>query len=199
MQIKKDELYQAILKTAENEFFKKGFKDASLRNIAKTSGTTIGNLYHYFDNKEALFDELVKGEYQGFIMLLNNHENMAKEADVALNTQNITEWRIILNKFIQKLSPLFTKRFYILMNGSIGTKYESVRIEFIALLKEHFIEHFNSSHAHCAKELGGVISEQILASILAIIRDYDDEDLKNELITEILLFTFIGVMGVLFS
>ena len=37
-----------------------GFKDASLRNIVKEAGLTTGAFYGYFNNKEELFNALVK-------------------------------------------------------------------------------------------------------------------------------------------
>ncbi len=196
MQVKKDELYQAILINAESIFFEQGFKGASLRQIAKLSKTTIGNLYHYFESKEALFEALVKGEYEGFIYLIKNHNDM-ENADPTLLLGNKKLWRDTLKAIIQKLSPIFSRRFYLLLNCSQGTRYEQVREEFLRFMKEHFVEHLKESESHCAEELGSIISEQVLSSILAIIRDYQDEEKKGELITEMLLFILIGVMGLM--
>ena len=41
-----------ILSAAMQEFLKKGFKSASLRNIVKTAGVTTGAFYGYYDSKE---------------------------------------------------------------------------------------------------------------------------------------------------
>ena len=38
-----------ILNSAKAEFLEKGFKDASLRNIAKQAGVTTGAIYGYFN------------------------------------------------------------------------------------------------------------------------------------------------------
>jgi len=43
MQILKDEIREAILNTALNEFYEKGFLDASIKKIAKASGICVGN------------------------------------------------------------------------------------------------------------------------------------------------------------
>ena len=48
-----------ILSAAMQEFLKKGFKSASLRNIVKTAGVTTGAFYGYYDSKEDLFEALV--------------------------------------------------------------------------------------------------------------------------------------------
>ena len=49
-----------ILKCAEKEFLEQGFAKANLRKIAKDAKATTGALYNYFNNKEVLFDALVK-------------------------------------------------------------------------------------------------------------------------------------------
>ena len=54
-----------ILSAAMQEFLKKGFKSASLRNIVKTAGVTTGAFYGYYDSKEDLFEALV-GEHYNF-------------------------------------------------------------------------------------------------------------------------------------
>ncbi|HBK32941.1 MAG TPA: TetR family transcriptional regulator [Porphyromonadaceae bacterium] len=46
---------QTIIASAKEEFIKKGFKDASMRVIAKQAGMTVGNVYNYFQSKDDLF------------------------------------------------------------------------------------------------------------------------------------------------
>lgn len=196
MQIKKDQLFQSIINYAEKEFFEKGFRNASLRSIAKMSGTTIGNLYHYFESKEDLFDKLVRDEYEGFICLINNHKNIVVADDI-FRLQDAVVIRKILKKAIDHLLPIFSKRFYILLKCSEGTKYEKVSYEFKRILEEHFSEHLRESNSNCANELGGIIAEQFISSIIAIMRDYSDDEKISELVTEMLMYTFMGVMGVL--
>ena len=57
----------SILSAAMGEFLEKGFKSASLRNIARTAGVTTGALYGYFDSKNDLFEALVSEQYDYFI------------------------------------------------------------------------------------------------------------------------------------
>lgn len=52
---------------AKEEFLKKGFKSASLRNIVKTAGVTTGAFYGYYGSKEELFDALVGEQYETFM------------------------------------------------------------------------------------------------------------------------------------
>lgn len=72
-----------ILNSAKAEFMQKGFKDASLRNIAKQAGVTTGAIYGYFKDKDDIFVTLVKDVLDGFFYLIEEVEeeerNMVKE------------------------------------------------------------------------------------------------------------------------
>lgn len=59
-QILKEELRKQILEASKEEFLKKGYKDASLRCIAKNAHMTVGNLYRYFENKEDINNQIVE-------------------------------------------------------------------------------------------------------------------------------------------
>lgn len=56
----KPEIRQAILEESKKEFLECGYKDASLRRIAKRSNIAVGNLYHYFKNKQNINETIVE-------------------------------------------------------------------------------------------------------------------------------------------
>jgi AcrR family transcriptional regulator len=47
------------LAQAKVEFTKKGFRNASMTTIAKGAQITAANIYRYFQNKDALFEDLI--------------------------------------------------------------------------------------------------------------------------------------------
>ncbi len=55
MQYLKKEIRQNILAAAVEEFKDHGYADASIRNIANNAEISLGNIYRYFANKEALY------------------------------------------------------------------------------------------------------------------------------------------------
>ena len=59
VQVLKEEVKNRILEAALNEFYKKDFKNANLRDIANEADVSVGLVYSYFENKETLFDEVV--------------------------------------------------------------------------------------------------------------------------------------------
>ena len=58
MATKAEETQRNILETAKRHFLSDGLTGASLRNIVKDAGLTIGAFYKYYPTKEALFDAL---------------------------------------------------------------------------------------------------------------------------------------------
>jgi len=82
-QVLKEEIRERIIKAATLEFFEKGFESSSLRKIARDSGITPGNLYRYFDNKEALYEFIIGESYRKLNhILMKNSDNKIMINDV---------------------------------------------------------------------------------------------------------------------
>lgn len=59
--MKKGELRRdAILKTAEELFFEKGYEETSIQDILDALSISKGGFYHYFDSKSALLEEICR-------------------------------------------------------------------------------------------------------------------------------------------
>lgn len=59
MRVLRDDNYRSILRAARKEFILRGFKDASMRTIAKDANVGLSNIYNYFTNKDEIFLEIV--------------------------------------------------------------------------------------------------------------------------------------------
>ena len=82
-QVLKEEVRERIEKAATLEFFEKGFEGSSLRKIARDASITPGNLYRYFDNKEALYESIVGESYRKLNhILMKNSDNRIMINDV---------------------------------------------------------------------------------------------------------------------
>lgn len=55
----KEEMRRAILAAMAEELADVGFEKTTLLSVAARAGTSIGNLYKYFDDKQQLFEEAV--------------------------------------------------------------------------------------------------------------------------------------------
>lgn len=60
----KTESHERIVNAAFLEFMKYGFKDASMRRIAATSGMSASGLYKHFPSKEDMFAALIEPVYE---------------------------------------------------------------------------------------------------------------------------------------
>lgn len=67
---------ERIHRAAKEEFLKKGFQTASLRNIVKTAGMTTGAFYGYYKSKEELFEALVSRHYD---FIINRFKDAQRE------------------------------------------------------------------------------------------------------------------------
>jgi len=111
-QVLKEEVRERIVKAATLEFFEKGFESSSLRKIARDAGITPGNLYRYFDNKEALYESIVGESYRKLNhILMKNSDNKLKINDVPtpemlddLRSENQGK---VANRVIQEVIEVF--------------------------------------------------------------------------------------------
>lgn len=54
---------QALLKSAMKHFMVVGFENATVRDIAAAAGMTTGSLYHFFKNKEAILEQIIRNAF----------------------------------------------------------------------------------------------------------------------------------------
>jgi AcrR family transcriptional regulator len=60
LQYTKESVRAKILAAAELEFDEQGYAGASMRSIVRRAETSLGNIYRYYPNKEALFLSIVE-------------------------------------------------------------------------------------------------------------------------------------------
>ena len=65
-----------IFKTAEKLFSEKSFSSVSMDQIAQKSGMSKGNLYHHFESKEDLYNQLLFKCHQRTADLLKETESI---------------------------------------------------------------------------------------------------------------------------
>jgi len=63
---KKAESQSRILEAAETIFFRDGFKEANLDEVAESAGVAKGTLYRYFDNKAELYVAVLTRDAEQF-------------------------------------------------------------------------------------------------------------------------------------
>lgn len=62
----KEQRRNAILSAARKMFFKKGFKDVTVENIAKQAELSKGSIYLYFNSKEEIYTHILLSDIEKF-------------------------------------------------------------------------------------------------------------------------------------
>lgn len=71
---------EQLLAIAARLFAEKGFRNTTVRDIADAAGILSGSLYHHFDSKESMVDELLKAFQEPLFAAYD--EVLASDADV---------------------------------------------------------------------------------------------------------------------
>lgn len=127
MQYLKDEVRNCIEEQALKEFKEFGYKGASIRNIAKKSNTSVGNIYKYFQSKEELYESLIGSVYH---KLMDYIEQFHK---VDINDKA----EYIFYDLMEKIIEVFEENsieIAILFNKSQGSKYENCKSTFVEFI-----------------------------------------------------------------
>ena len=80
MQYLKEDIQEKILHIAEEVFSEKGYKDASMREIASRTGITVSNIYHYFTNKDEIFRTILKPVLNDLYAKIYSHDAYQQES-----------------------------------------------------------------------------------------------------------------------
>jgi len=104
----------------------KSYQDASMRVIAKSAGITVGNIYRYFTNKDALFNDIMQPVWQNVTKAI--FDNYNQTLDLFPITEIITA--------IMEIYKRYDRELYILLFKSKGSQFDNVRNELILLIEE---------------------------------------------------------------
>lgn len=164
VQVLKDEVRNRIYEAALNEFYVKDFKNANLRSIANEADVSVGLIYSYFNNKEDLFDEIVKP--------------VIKMSFEDLNYKNSNPYNTFINFERDMILELLNnhKIFVILADKSSGTKYEGFKEKLVDDLTIHISKNLDESYLNNKLESDDVfihiLANTFIEGILEIARHY---------------------------
>lgn len=183
MQVLKDDIRDKILKTAENIFYEKGFKDTTTRSIAEEVGISVSNLYLYYQNKEAIFIGVVDEFYK---YLINNIETFFSHQDES------SEVSISISSLIEKIIIADGKKFVIISDKSQGTKYEGFKQHMIITLNNHMNTQVNKSLVKDELILY-ILSKNFIEGIIEIAKHYKDKDWLESCINTLVTYHMNGI------
>ncbi|WMT38916.1 TetR/AcrR family transcriptional regulator [Paenibacillus sp. D2_2] len=191
MQVLKDELRQAMLKTAQNMFLDLGYEKTFMKDIAVGVGVSVGNLYRYFPNKEALLEAVTMPAYERLLELMENSEEISADRMPVI----LDQLESLLAEFLRE----YRQSLLILLYESKGTKQENIKNEFFDHfanhVKMHFTEHNQKKTA--SKQLNSDAARPLAIAFLEgyfeIIRLYSDEEQIVQAAREYVTVWFTGL------
>lgn len=91
MQYLKEEVRSKICSAAVEEFKTFGYQDASVRRIADNAGISLGNIYRYFENKEALHLAVIKPLMER-VTVFGEEDYFADGSDLKLTASKLVDF-----------------------------------------------------------------------------------------------------------
>lgn len=126
---------EKILEAAREEFLEKGFKNASMRDIAARAGMSAAGLYRHFDDKELLFSALVDEQAEHikgyFHDVLDYHASLSVEEQTARMSEISTNGFVDMGDYVYDNYSAFK----LIVCCSEGTRYSGFVHE-LAMLEE---------------------------------------------------------------
>ena len=137
----KEKRRREIINTALDLFIRKGFAAAKIQDIAGAAGMSVGLLFHYFESKDKLYEELIK---------IGAHGTQSFLADI--NCEPLLFFRTAASEFFQsiKTEPFVAKLFVFMKQ----TQYNDAASESVKeILNSTFNAPGNDIHALFVKKI----------------------------------------------
>lgn len=140
MRVLKDDKYQAILQAARREFSGRGFKDASMRGIARRAGVGLSNIYNYFRNKDELYRAVViPAQEELFDFIARQHT----EDKVALNRLSpFGHDETVIDRYIDLIDRYRTELKLLLCHseGSSAAGFRDAFADYLTRVSRNYME-----------------------------------------------------------
>ena len=177
-QILKMEVKDGILESALDRFLSKGYRSASMQEIAEGAGIAAGNIYNYFKNKEELLTTLIAPVLAEVKAIFEIY----KEDMPAITLEDgIGVAGKKMDAFV-KVYQKHRKVFVLLFEKSDSTKFETTKADVIESFSEAIIRAKNTFTPQPAtpeqEMLIRAFATAYISGVISIITAKTDEDAK---------------------
>ena len=142
-----------ILRAAREEFMVNGFRDASLRTIARESGVAVSNIYNYFEHKDSLFRAVLQPLLNEFGRIMEGH-NSEHNMDVYMLMPE--KFREETTKEFMQFARQFRAELKLLLLQSGGSSLEHFKDQVISRQirsGENYLQLFKEKYPHANTEV----------------------------------------------
>ncbi len=193
MQVLKDSVRNKIISSAKRLFAKRGFKETSMRMIAKEAGITAGNIYRYFDTKDQILEPIMEPLIRYIQQLISEHE---KEENIHSEEAHRSYHEFVARSMVD-IYLHYRQEYTILLRKAAGTTYENY---YETLVKQIGRKMFVFSSASLKKvnirnpEIFEILAKNHVDAIIYTLEHVEELSRKEEVIKEYLDLQF----GILF-
>lgn len=189
MQILKDSVRDKIIYSAKRLFAKRGFKETSMRMIAKDAGITAGNIYRYFDTKEEILEPIMTPLIAYIQKLICDHE---KNENLSSPEAHRMYHEFVASCMVD-IYQRYNQEYTILLCKGAGTVYENYYDTLVTQIGKKMSLFCAAAHAktriHNA-EIYHILARNHVDSIIYTLEHVDDFARKEAVIKEYLDLQF---------
>jgi len=166
VQVLKLEIEKKIIQVSGKLFYKHGYNNTSMRQIAKEVEISVSNLYKYFKNKASIFDVIIREYYENYKKGFEDFLAGKNSGEVEINRSDMLTqvlFETIKNEHV---------KFVLLMDRSRGTKYENFKEFVISALADHMRIHTETVEEYDNEFILRLFARNFFYSILEIAKNY---------------------------
>ena len=193
MQVLKPEMKKQINTAALEVFFEKGFRDASMKEIASRAEMSVSNMYNYYHSKQDLFSSLVSPVRTRIFQVLDALVEGEEDHSIAEDSFRPV-FEDMLTKKLMELFNFDRKVLILLFDRSIGTPFENTREEMVERIQLHFTESLPASERDPETELlMHIFAANLLEGLLEIVRHYRGKAQAEKLLQGLIHYHINGI------
>ncbi len=136
----KNETYLCILEAARKEFSAKGFKNASMRTIAKTGGVSLSNIYNYFESKDQIFREILTPLITHMYRVMDENHTQKETSFEWVMTD---EYQEEMTDIFLNMTEKYRTEFLMLLYQSQGSSLENFMEQFVDRTRKSVEQYFH--------------------------------------------------------
>lgn len=180
MQIKKEKLRNKILEIAKEDFFSKGYRETSMRNIAKKANISLSNIYTYFKNKDELLQEIAEPLISAIYYMMENHNSQKNISTQVFKSKTTQEESL---QHIMNIVENHKQELHLLLSNSEGSIYANFKeelIEFYTKYSKEYLEKMREKYPNLNTNISDFFIHCYSSSFVTIISEMVSHDMPHE-------------------
>lgn len=189
MQTQKPEIRNAILRTAKELFYTRGFEKTTMREVSDGIPMSVSNLYKYFKNKEDLFYVLVNDYATHFLQGMKQELNHPDTEE-----QNPHRIENMVNGFSRAIHSDH-QTFYILMEQASGSPFQNFKNACAQELIQHTLKALNQPMNSSVPLLVPILVSNLLTAVSQIAFRWGPSEPIKPLLLSLIRYHISGILA----